>query len=57
MEDLASHFGFDMTTLWPFSMVADLDFEPEILEETDETVVTRDGNGAVLRRHKLHVYT
>jgi uroporphyrinogen decarboxylase len=56
-EDLASHFGFDMTTLWPFNMVADLDFEPEILEETDETVLTRDGNGAVLRRHKLHSST
>ena len=56
-EDLATHFGFDMTTSWAFSLVADLDFEPEILEETEETVVTRDGNGAVLRRHKLHSST
>ena len=56
-EDLATHFGFDMTTSWAFNLVADLDFVPEILEETDETVVTRDGNGAVLRRHKLHSST
>jgi len=56
-EDLAAHFGFDMTTCWCFNMVGRLDFEPEILEETEETVVTRDGNGAVLRRHKLHSST
>ena len=56
-EDLATHFGFDMSTCWPFTMTADLDFEPEILEETEETVLTRDGNGAVLRRHKLHSST
>ena len=56
-EQLATHFGFDLTTCWAFNMVADLDFDPEILEETDETVVTRDGNRAVLRRHKLHSST
>ncbi|HCV22489.1 MAG TPA: hypothetical protein DGN59_03440 [Candidatus Latescibacteria bacterium] len=56
-EDLATHFGFDMTTCWAFNLVADLDFEPEILEETEETVLARDGNGAVLRRHKLHAST
>ena len=53
-EDLAAHFGFDIGTCWCFNMVADLDFVPEVLEETAETVLTRDGNGAVLRRHKLH---
>ncbi len=53
-EDLATHFGFDMATCGAFNMVARLDFAPEVLEETDETILTRDGNGAVLRRHKLH---
>ncbi len=53
-EDLATHFGFDVSLCWPFNMVADLDFEPVVVEETDETVLTRDGNGALLRRHKLH---
>ncbi len=53
-ENLADHFGFDMELAWPFNLVADLDFEPEVLEETEETILVRDGNGAVLRRHKLH---
>ena len=53
-EDLATHFGFNMAGCWPFKFVARLDFEPEVLEETEETILTRDGNGAVLRRHKLH---
>ncbi|NCO40965.1 MAG: hypothetical protein COZ06_13800 [Armatimonadetes bacterium CG_4_10_14_3_um_filter_66_18] len=53
-EDLTKHFGLDIHSCWCFSMVADQDFQPEVLEETDETVLTRDGNGAVLRRHKLH---
>ena len=53
-EDPHDHFGYDMQTCWPFSYVADLDFEPVVVEETDETILTRDGNGALLRRHKLH---
>lgn len=53
-EDLATHFGLDIENCWCFNLVADLDFQPEILEETEETVLTRDGNGAVLRRHKQH---
>lgn len=48
------HFGFDLQLSWPFNMVAKLDFEPEVVEETEETVLIRDGNGALLRRHKLH---
>ena len=31
-EILAEHFGFDMELCWAFNVVADLDFEPEILE-------------------------
>ena len=53
-EDLATHFGFDISECWPFNTVADLDFKPEVLEETEETILIRDGNGAVLRKHKLH---
>jgi uroporphyrinogen decarboxylase len=47
-------FGFDMSTFWSFKLVADLDFGEQIIEETEETVLKRDGNGALLRRHKLH---
>ncbi len=53
-EDLATHFGFDMGVSWCFNMVARLDFQPETIEETEETILQRDGNGAVLRRHKKH---
>jgi len=53
-ESFADHFGFDMDECWPFNLYADIDFVPQIIEETDETVLTRDGNGALLRRHKLH---
>ncbi|HNR29973.1 MAG TPA: uroporphyrinogen decarboxylase family protein [Candidatus Hydrogenedentes bacterium] len=53
-ESLEDHFGFDFMMHWPFNMVAQLDFEPVVVEETEETVLTRDGNGALLRRHKLH---
>jgi len=41
-ENLADHFGFDMELYSPFNMVADLDAVPEIVEETEETILTRD---------------
>lgn len=53
-ESLPAHFDFDLSLSWPFSMVADLDYEPEIIEEDEETVLKKDGNGAFLRVHKLH---
>ena len=53
-ESLADHFGFDMELCWPFNMVADPDFALEVIEETAETYLAKDGNGAILRRHKLH---
>jgi uroporphyrinogen decarboxylase len=56
-ENFEDHFGFDLQLCWPFNLVADLDFVPEIVEETDETVLRRDGNGALLRWHKLHAST
>jgi uroporphyrinogen decarboxylase len=56
-ENLGDHFGFDLELCWAFNMTADLDFVPEVVEETEETILTRDGNGALLRRHKLHAST
>ncbi|MCP4199546.1 MAG: hypothetical protein GY762_20550 [Proteobacteria bacterium] len=55
--DLVDHFDFDMKLFWAFDFIADLDFEPEVVEETDSTILLRDGNGALLRRHKLHETT
>jgi len=53
-ESVEEHFGFDMQLCWPLNLVARLDFQPEVVEETAETILVRDGNGALLRRHKLH---
>lgn len=53
-EDLMDHFGYDLELCWPLNFMADLDFVPQTIEETEETILQRDGNGALLRRHKLH---
>jgi uroporphyrinogen decarboxylase len=53
-ESFEDHFGYDLQEFWAFNFVADLDFVPVTIEETEETILRRDGNGALLRRHKLH---
>jgi len=53
-EDLATHFGFDMSGSWCFNMKADINHVDEVIEEDDETILIKDGNGAFLRQHKLH---
>lgn len=55
--DFVDYFNFDMNLTSAFKITADLDFEPVVLEETEETILTLDGNGAILRRHKLHSAT
>lgn len=37
-----------------FDMTADFNFQPLVIEEDEETVLLKDGNGAFLRQHKLH---
>jgi uroporphyrinogen decarboxylase len=53
----ADHFGHDIRECWNLNLVGDLDFKEEIVEETGETKLVRNGNGAVLRYHKLHSST
>jgi len=53
-EDVAEHFGQDYRSGGWINGVADIDFEPVTIEETEETILQLDGNGAKLRRHKLH---
>jgi len=53
-EPFSDHFGFDLELMWPFNFVADLDFEPQVIEETEETRLVRNGNYALMRSHKLH---
>ncbi len=50
-------FGFDIAECWPFNLVADLSFEPQVVAETEETITLLDGNGATLRRHKRRTGT
>jgi uroporphyrinogen decarboxylase len=57
-EDIHEHFDQDIRRkVGDLNTIANLDFEDIVLEETEETIVARDGNGAVLRRHKLHEST
>ena len=55
--DLTEHFNLDIRQCGAFNMVIDQDFEPQILEETDETKLVLDENGARLRWHKQHAST
>ncbi len=53
-EDIAEHFGQDLRSGGWLNSTADLDFTPQTIEETEETILRLDGNGALLRQHKLH---
>ncbi|MEI7832707.1 MAG: uroporphyrinogen decarboxylase family protein [bacterium] len=53
-ESLTDHFGFDCQACGAFNLMADLDWVNKTLEETEETRLVLDGNGAILRRHKQH---
>jgi len=46
-EDLQEHFGQDLRTGGWLNSTAKLDFEPVVLDETEETRLTLDGNGAM----------
>ncbi|HHT95188.1 MAG TPA: uroporphyrinogen decarboxylase family protein [Clostridia bacterium] len=52
--DIEERLGFDMTELWAFSMVADLNHGRITVDEDEDTVTQIDGNYATLRKHKKH---
>jgi uroporphyrinogen decarboxylase len=56
-EDAAEHFDLDLRGGGWLNSVANLDFKAVTLEETAETILQLDGNGAKLRRHKQHSST
>ncbi|MCL2603513.1 MAG: hypothetical protein FWD90_03450 [Defluviitaleaceae bacterium] len=56
-EDIQDHFGLDLRESWAFNYTADLDFGWEVLEETEDTKLVKNGNGATLRHHKKHSTT
>jgi len=53
-ESFLDHFDLDIQEAWSFSLTANLDFKDIITAETDETITILNGNGATLRKHKLH---
>jgi uroporphyrinogen decarboxylase len=53
-ESLEEHFGMDMRNSWVFDLTGDLDFKDQVVEETEETRLVRNGNGALLRWWKAH---
>jgi uroporphyrinogen decarboxylase len=53
-EDERDALGMDIRGSASINSVADLDHPSEVIEETEETRLTRDGNGAMFRQHKLH---
>ena len=53
-ENLEEHFNLDINLFWTFNQMIDIDFILETIREDEETITVKDGNGALLRRHKLH---
>lgn len=53
-EDMVTHFDLSLRTGGWLGGVADLDFEDQVIEETEETILKLNGNGAQLRvwKHK-----
>ena len=48
-EALEDHFGLDLRKAGGHTVAAWMDYKEEIIEETDETKLVRNANGAVLR--------
>lgn len=51
-QSVVDRFAMEINPCWFFNNVANLDFEKVVVEEDEETVLTRDGNGALLRKWK-----
>ena len=56
-QDVGELFEQDIRLAGRLNYDADLDFETVVLEETDETILKLDANGAKLRWHKKHEST
>jgi len=56
--NLSGHFGFDIQVAYgAVKFIADIGFVPKVIDETEETVTTLDGNGASLRSLKNQTCT
>lgn len=55
--ELDDVFNFDMNESWALNLTADIDFKEQVIDETEDTIITLNGNGAMLRNHKFHTTT
>ena len=53
-ENILDHFGLEIQEIWALNYTADLDFVPQVISETEDTVTKLDGNGAIFKTHKHH---
>ena len=53
-ESMYEHFNLDIVLAGDANLALDLDFVPEIIAEDEDTITTKNGNYATLRRHKKH---
>jgi len=51
-QSILDRFNMEIEICWAFNCVANLDFKDVIVEENQESVLTRNGNGALLRKWK-----
>lgn len=56
-DDYVPHFNLDLRRAGWLNSTADLDFKPVVLEETEDTQLILDGNGAQLRQHRRNSTT
>jgi hypothetical protein len=56
-ESPHDHFGLDMRKAGWISMVGNVDSPSQVVEETDQTKLVRNPDGALLRWHKQHAST
>jgi len=53
-EDVHELFPYDICMSGWLNLVLDIDFVRETVAEDEDTITSRDGNGAILRHHKKH---
>lgn len=52
--DFTLHFNFDIAMSGWFNFAGNMDFQPVVVAEDEDTITTKDQNYAILRRHKKH---
>ncbi len=51
-ENVINHFQLDLSRAGLIKCIADLDYENEVIEESEEIIKYRNGDGAILRVFK-----